>query len=36
MKDDDGEIKSKIEIPDMKYNQDINLKKQKLIFSLKI
>jgi hypothetical protein len=27
MKDDDEEIKSKIEIPDMKYNQDINLKK---------
>ena len=27
MKDDDGEIKSKIEIPDMKYNQDIKLKK---------
>jgi hypothetical protein len=27
MKDDDDEIKPKIEIPDMKYNQDINLKK---------
>ena len=27
MNDDDGEIKSKIEIPDMKYNQDIKLKK---------